>query len=68
MAAFVTNAEVIHADQPKPVTYDRMNRLVPVADLDLAIAAQVRAHNLLQKLSWLQLLMLSMHVELLLSS
>ena len=41
MAAFVTDAVVVHGDRPKLETYQRLSDLTSLADLDQAIAAQV---------------------------
>lgn len=43
MAAFVTNTTIVHGDRPKIETYDRLNGLTTLKDLDEAIAAQVRS-------------------------
>ncbi|KAL3137012.1 hypothetical protein ABBQ32_006603 [Trebouxia sp. C0010 RCD-2024] len=40
MAAFVTNTIVVHGDRPKAETYQRLNDLTTLVDLDKAIAAQ----------------------------
>lgn len=41
MAAFIIGTKVVHGDRPKLDTYLRLDKLVSVADLDLAIEAQV---------------------------
>ena len=43
MAAFVSNTTIVHGDRPKCETYKRLNGLTTLADLDKAIAAQVRS-------------------------
>ena len=41
MAAFATNTTIVHGDRPKYETYERLNGLTTLTDLDEAIAAQV---------------------------
>ena len=42
MAAFITDAVVVHGDRPKLETYQRLSDLTSLADLDQAVEAQVQ--------------------------
>ena len=56
MAAFIIGTKVVHGDRPKLDTYLRLDKLVSVADLDLAIEAQVKARPIADgHLLWQQL-------------